>query len=246
MAHYKVILAYDGTDYQGFQRQAEGRTIQASVESALYKIGWKGTSINGAGRTDAGVHASGQVIGFEHDWDHPDRDLQAALNANLPLDIAALSVEQVSSDFHPRYSAIGRRYLYRLFCDEIRQPLKERYAWRVWPPMSMERLAGFPEKLVGEHDFSAFGTSPKPGGSTVRQIFYASWRNDQEYLLFEILGNAFLYHMVRRLVSYQVEVGQGKRDPEDFNQLVIGNHEEPIRGLAPASGLTLSDVRYPN
>lgn len=246
MAHYKVILAYDGTEYQGFQRQAEGRTIQAFVESALYKIGWKGTSINGAGRTDAGVHASGQVIGFEHEWDHPDRDLQAALNANLPLDIAALSVEQVSGDFHPRYSAVARRYLYRLFCDEIRQPLKERYAWRIWPPMSMERLAGFPEKLVGEHDFSAFGTSPKPGGSTVRQIFYAAWRNDQEYLLFEILGNAFLYHMVRRLVSYQVEVGQGKRNPEDFIQLVIGNHEEPVRGLAPASGLTLLDVRYPD
>lgn len=246
MAHYKVILAYDGTEYQGFQRQSEGRTIQASVESALYKIGWKGSSISGAGRTDAGVHASGQVVGFEHEWDHPASDLQAALNANLPLDIAALSAEQVGKDFHPRYSAIARRYLFRLFFDEIRQPLKERYAWRVWPPISMERMAGIPEKLVGEHDFSAFGTSPKPGGSTIREIFYANWRNDREYVLFEIQGNAFLYHMVRRLVSFQVEVGQGKRNPEEIEKLVIGNHEEPVQGLAPASGLTLLEVSYPN
>ncbi len=244
MAHYKVILAYDGTEYQGFQRQAAGPTIQASVESALRKIGWGGTSINGAGRTDAGVHASGQVVGFEHEWDHPGEDLQAALNANLPEDISALLVEKVDPAFHPRYSASARRYEYRLFVDQTRQPLKERYAWRIGAPLSVERMTAVAEKMVGKHDFSAFGTPPRPGGSTVRDIFAARWINDREYLVFDILGSAFLYHMVRRLVSFQVDVGQGKRRLGEIDELLDANLVLPVQGLAPASGLSLTEVRY--
>jgi tRNA pseudouridine38-40 synthase len=244
MAPYKVILAYDGTEFLGFQRQASGRTVQDSVEQALRKIGWNDASIIGAGRTDSGVHASGQVVGFDHEWEHTSEDLRDALNANLPADIAVIAVERVDEGFHPRYSALARSYTYRLFCDRVRQPLKERYAWRVWPPVSLDILHAVSKKVIGEHDFSAFGSPLKPGGSTIREIFSASWRSDQDYFLFEILGNAFLYHMVRRLVNFQVEIGQGKREIEDFDLPLSGECEETVQGLAPARGLVLKEVRY--
>ena len=245
MAHYKIILAYDGTEFLGFQRQLEGRTVQATVESALRRVGWIGASITGAGRTDTGVHASGQVVAFEHEWSHSDHDLRDALNANLPLDVAARSVEQVDDDFHPRYSAAARCYQYRLLVDSIRNPLKERYAWRVWPPVAMDLVEYAAEKLIGKHDFSAFGTPPQPGGSTTREIFGASWQIENEYVVFEILGNAFLYHMVRRLVSFQVDIGLEKRSLESIDVLLSGEQKTMVQGLAPAEGLFLKEVRYP-
>jgi tRNA pseudouridine38-40 synthase len=244
MAHYKVILAYDGTDFQGFQRQVKGRTVQASVESALRAIGWQNTTILGAGRTDTGVHASGQVIAFEFGWNHSIVELKNALNANLPDDIAAQSVEQASNDFHPRFSAVARRYCYRLFCDNVRQPLRERYAWRVWPAVSVDLLHETAAYLIGEHDFSAFGSAPQPGGSTIREVFTATWRGAKQDLVFEILGNAFLYHMVRRLVSFQVEIGQGTRYAEELKPYLDGKQRELVQGLAPAKGLILSEVVY--
>ncbi|MFC1922741.1 tRNA pseudouridine(38-40) synthase TruA [Chloroflexota bacterium] len=245
MARYKVILTYDGTEFQGFQRQVEVRTVQASVESALRSIGWQNATIFAAGRTDTGVHASGQVIAFDLAWDHSPRELRNALNANLPADIAARSVESVENDFHPRFCAAARRYRYRLFCDKVRQPMRERYVWRVWPPVSMDALQESARHLIGEHDFAAFGTPPQPGGSTVRKIFVSTWADDENEFVYEILGNAFLYHMVRRLVSLQVEIGQGKRKAQEIIGFLSNMRKEPVQGLAPAHGLILEEVEYP-
>lgn len=244
MAHYKVILAYDGTEFQGFQRQPEVRTVQASFEDGLRSLGWQGNSILAAGRTDAGVHASGQVVAFALEWKHSLRDLANALNANLPVDISARAVEIVEDSFHPRFSAEARRYQYRLFCDQVRQPLRERYAWRVWPPVSIEVMYQAASSLIGTYDFSAFGTSPRPGGSTERQIYAASWWNGEDEFIFEIIGNSFLYHMVRCLVYFQVEVGQAKREPDEIEDLLKNNSKERVQGLAPASGLMLTEVNY--
>ena len=245
MAHYKVILAYDGTDFQGFQRQEKGRTVQNTVECALHSIGWQNSTIWGAGRTDTGVHATGQVIAFEFGWNHSSEALRDALNANLPQDVAALSVELAGEDFHPRYSATSRRYRYHLFCDQFRQPLQERFAWRVWPKVSVDLLNETAAYLVGTHDFSAFGSATQPGGSTIREVFASGWQIDEPDLIFEILGNAFLYHMVRRLVSYQVEIGQGRRNPQEMQEVLRGERKELVQGLAPAQGLVLSEVIYP-
>jgi tRNA pseudouridine38-40 synthase len=244
MAHYKVILAYDGTDFQGFQRQVNGRTVQASVEAALRSIGWQDSTILGAGRTDTGVHASGQVVSFKFEWHHSPEELQDALNANLPDDIAAQSVELISSTFHPRFSAFARRYRYRLFCDNVRQPLRERFAWRVWPEVSIDLLHETASYLIGRHDFSAFGSAPQPGGSTIREVYSSSWQVVNQDLVFEITGNAFLYHMVRRLVSFQVEVGQGNQNPNEIKSYLKGEQRELVQGLAPAQGLFLSEVVY--
>jgi len=245
MAHYKIILAYDGTDFLGFQRQFEGRTVQNTLESALRRIGWGGSSVIGAGRTDAGVHASGQVVGIEFDWSHSTENLRDALNANLPQDVAVCSVEEIDKGFHARYSAIARCYQYRLFFDQIRNPLKERYAWRVWPPLSMDHVEKAAEFLIGEHDFSAFGTPPIPGGSTIREIINTSWNAEQDFIVFEILGNSFLYHMVRRLVNFQVEIGLERRSPFEIENLLKETHGPIVQGLAPARGLCLEEVRYP-
>lgn len=245
MAHYKIILAYDGTDFLGFQRQFEGRTVQNTLESALKRIGWGGSSVIGAGRTDAGVHASGQVVGIEFDWSHSNENLRDALNANLPQDVAVCSVEEIDKGFHARYSAIARCYQYRLFFDQIRNPLKERYAWRVWPPLSMDLVEKAAEILIGTHDFSAFGSPPIPGGSTVREIMSTSWNAEQDFIVFKILGNSFLYHMVRRLVNFQVEIGLGRRNPLEVENLLKETQGPIVQGLAPARGLCLEEVRYP-
>jgi tRNA pseudouridine38-40 synthase len=245
MAHYKIILAYDGTEFRGFQRQETGRTVQATFETALRSIGWQDSTIRFAGRTDTGVHATGQVIAFELGWNHTAEKLRDAINANLPEDISARSAEIIDGDFHPRYSATARRYRYHLFCDQVRQPLHERFAWRVWPKVSEDLLHETATYLVGTHDFSAFGSPPHPGGSTIRQIITAAWQKVDQSLVFDVLGNAFLYHMVRKLVSYQVEIGQGKRNPQELQEILEGEYNELVQGLAPAKGLFLSEVIYP-
>jgi len=241
MARYQIILAYDGSDFVGSQRQAGSRTVQGELERALGRIGWQGRSILLAGRTDTGVHASGQVAAFDLDWGHGLDDLQDALNANLPRDMAVREVKPTAENFHPRFDATSRRYRYRLFYDPLRDPLRERYAWRLWPPLgNLKPLAGI---WSGTHDFAAFGSPMKPGGSTRRTVLSAAWKGRGHDWSFEIQADAFLYRMVRRLVFLQVAVGQGKLQAEDLVRAL----EAPTRlpaGLAPASGLTLVEVRY--
>jgi tRNA pseudouridine38-40 synthase len=245
MARYQAILTYDGTDFNGFQRQAGVRSVQSVIETGLKLIGWPGKNVLAAGRTDTGVHAAGQVIAFDIEWQHTDIDLLRAVNANLPPDVAFRSVKRVPSDFHPRYAAYCRRYLYRCFCDPIRQPLRERYAWRIWPPVSLSEVNKSAELLIGEHDFAAFGTPPRAGGKTIRRIQMACWYEGGGDLVFDITGNAFLYRMVRRLVNFQIEIGQGLREAEEISERLSGKDKILVQGLAPAQGLTLVEVSYP-
>ncbi len=251
MARYQIILAYDGTSFLGSQRQAGSRTVQVELEKALRKIGWQGNSILLAGRTDTGTHASGQVAAFDLDWRHGSKKLQDALNSHLPEDMAVWEVKTASDQFHPRFEAISRRYRYRLFCSLIRDPLRERYAWRVWPPVSgLEPLAAV---WPGTHDFALFGSPPRAGGNTVRIVLSAEWQQCGDEWLFEIEANAFLYRMVRKLVFSQVAVGQGRLPADLLDRALDANpvireaaRPEIPAGLAPACGLTLVDVRYEN
>ncbi len=246
MARYQVTLAYDGTRFFGFQRQRKTRTVQGVVEAALQRLGWQGESILAAGRTDTGVHASGQVIAFDLNWRHGEQSLQNALNANLPADVSALMVQVAADSFHPRYDACSRTYQYRLICRPVRHPLLERFAWRVWPAPALERLQAASRDLPGRHDFAAFGRPPVQGGSTIRQIFRAEWRAEPEDgLLFTLSGNAFLYRMVRRIVALLVSIGQGNTPPDALRRR-LEPPREPVQGLAPPRGLTLTQVEYPS
>ncbi len=243
MAHYKLILAYDGTDFSGIQRQGRIRTVQGELEKSLGELGWQEKTLLFAGRTDAGVHASGQVATFTLDWQHSSADLRQALNAKLPQDVSILEVSTVGAEFHPRYDASSREYHYTIYHMPVRQPMRERYAWRIWPVLDLDRLEQCAAIIVGKHDFSAFGRAMKKGGNTVREVFTSRWSTTVDGWRYEIEANAFLYHMVRRLVYVQVRYAQGGISLEDVKQgLAAGRSLKP--GLAPAHGLVLVNVRY--
>lgn len=242
-AHYKVTLSYNGSAFAGFQRQADARTVQGEFEAGLRQIGWKGQSILGAGRTDTGVHARGQVVSFHLDWEHSIEDLRNALNYYLPNDMAAREVAVVPADFHPRFSAKSRTYRYHIFCCQVRDPLREAFAWRVWPPIDLERMCASTKRLIGTHDFKAFGSPVSEGGSTTREVISAEWQQDGEACSLTITANAFLYHMVRRITFALVLVGQGNA-AEDLIEECLSTGEAPFTGLAPAEGLVLEEVHY--
>ncbi|OGO62509.1 MAG: tRNA pseudouridine(38-40) synthase TruA [Chloroflexi bacterium RBG_19FT_COMBO_47_9] len=256
MERYQVILAYDGSHFKGFQRQANARSVQGVVENALHKLNWQGKSILAAGRTDTGAHATGQVIAFDLDWDHDPQDLKQALNKLLPQDVVAREVERVRASFHPRYDASWRKYFYRIYCQPMRDPFRDPYAWRVWPVVDLNNLREAAQPLIGTHDFSAFGTPPHSGGNTSRCVLETDWKQETPYLVFEIVAHAFLYHMVRRLAFMQVRIAQGKLNISDLiNSLAHGNDlvvvtattssKRLVHGLAPARGLILAEVHYP-
>jgi tRNA pseudouridine38-40 synthase len=243
MARYQIILAYDGTDFEGFQRQGSARTVQLVVEDALRCLNWQGRTILAAGRTDSGVHAGGQVAAFELDWAHSTEQLGRALNANLPHDVAVKSVGVADEEFHPRYSARARSYRYTIYCEAERNPLFDRFAWRVWPAVDLQKMQTAAALLPGNHDFAAFGTPPRAEGSTMRTVFRAGWEPQAGGLMFEVTANAFLYHMVRRMVYLLVLAGQNRFELEKLQQ-AIEQAQPQTPGLAPPCGLVLWKVWY--
>src|SRR5512138_973556 len=178
MARYKLTLAYDGSGFVGSQRQAstKARTVQGELEKALQKLGWSGRSVIMSGRTDTGVHATGQVASVDLDWSHAENQLVRALNSMLPADVAVRSAEIVNEKFHPRFDATARLYRYRLFCQSLRDPMRERFDWRVWPVVNTDILAKTAKLFLGTHDFSAFGSPTTPKGTTVRTVIKAKWQ----------------------------------------------------------------------
>ncbi len=248
VARYKAILEYDGTDFLGFQRQAQGllRTVQGEVETALGRIGWVGKAVLGAGRTDTGVHASGQVIAFDFDWPHGDEDLLRALNANLSPDVAVKSLAVCAPDFHPRFRARGRRYRYTIYNAPVRSPLAGRYAWHVWPPaLSVAAMQTASRLLMGGHDFAAFGADPKKNHRTIRTLSISEWSQAPGgWLYFDIQADAFLYRMVRSLVGALKRVGAGDLTVAAFEAILESRDRAQCPPLAPPQGLCLVEVLY--
>lgn len=250
MARYQLTLAYDGTDFFGSQRQAKKRTVQGELEKALHTLGWSERSVILSGRTDTGVHATGQVASVDLNWSHTEEDLLRALNAELPADMSVRDARIAPANFHPRFDAISRTYRYRLFCQPLRDPIRERFAWRVLPTVITEALTKTAMLFLGTHDFSAFGSPTSSKGTTVRTVRKAEWTqiaNDEWQ--FEVTANAFLYRMVRRLVFVQVAAAQGKIPLEAIAQSLANQASAEKRsvlpsGLAPAHGLMLVEVKY--
>ncbi len=256
MARYKLILAYDGAAFAGSQRQAAGarsrtgrrQTVQGALEEALRDLGWRGRSVILAGRTDAGAHASGQVAAVDIEWAHGPHALRDALNAHLPFELAVSDLDQVDARFHPRFDATSRRYRYRLFCGHVRDPLRERLAWRVWPAFDPEVLVDVSQTFIGRHNFAAFGSAPSARSGTVRTVSLSSWTEVEPggRWQFDVAADAFLYRMVRRLVFVQVAVAQGRCSREAVLRSLdrgAGSNQLPA-GLAPAHGLELMEVTY--
>lgn len=244
MQRYKAVLAYDGKAYQGFQRQRRGQpTIQQSIEDALKHITKESISITAAGRTDSGVHATGQVISFSLSWHHSEQALQNAINATLPADIAILQLEQVSDTFHPRFDARRRAYKYLIYNAPIRHPLYRHHSWHVRRPLDVDKMNEAAVSLVGVHDFATFGRPPQ-GTSTIRELFVARWQPEAPFLAFVIEANAFLYRMVRSLVGTLRLVGDGSWQVEDFLGAFNARDRNRSGKVAPPQGLYLASVMY--
>lgn len=247
MAHYKSIVAYDGTNFYGFQRQSPGsnlRTVQSEIETRLTQIGWTENSILAAGRTDTGVHASGQVISFKLDWKHTTRELTAAINNGLADEISIQSIEEISDGFHPRFDAVSRRYKYQIYVQPVRDPLRDRFAWKVWPDVNDNLMNEAARILIGNHNFRNFGKPHKTGGSTKRNVFHSKWSRLADNLVYEVEANAFLYHMVRRIVKLLIEVGHNRINIEYIKEILRSEDKAGPQGIAPPNGLILEEVVY--
>jgi tRNA pseudouridine38-40 synthase len=190
------------------------------------------------------VHASGQVVAYALDWSREPEQLTAALNAHLPADVAVRNTEVVPADFEPRFSAIRRRYVYTVLMDPIRNPLKERTAWRVWPEPDFKRLSKVAGLFVGKRDFGAFGRAPISGGHTVRTISKAHWRHDGAESILILEADAFLYRMVRRIAGASLQIGWGEKQLEDVELSLSDPAQKWAGKLAPAKGLSLEAVYY--
>lgn len=252
VTRYRAVLAYDGTEYLGFQRQAgDTPTIQGAVEAALRQVTQREITVIGAGRTDAGVHATGQVIAFDAAWPHETDALWRAINANLPDAVALQSLEEAGADFHPRFDARSRAYAYTLYFAPVRQPRWQRYAWHIATHCSpaLDDLRQAAAGLVGKHDFATFGQPPQ-GESTVREVFRSEIALvDQPeasgcILRYEIEANAFLYRMVRRIAGGLARVGRGNLAAEDFLTAFRAADGTWPNPSAPAHGLCLTRVTY--
>jgi tRNA pseudouridine38-40 synthase len=239
----KALVAYDGTDFLGFQRQAAGRTVQGVLETVLERITQAETSVLAAGRTDAGVHAEGQVIAFDTDWRHSLPDLKRAMNAVLPQDVAVRDLERVSSGFHPRFDALSRCYRYTVYNSAVRTPLYRRTSLFWKEPLRLDAIESATAAIKGEHDFAAFGR-PTQGKVTIRRVLDASWTVDLPWLFFEIEANAFLFRMVRSIVGTLLQVGQGRLSSDEFEAILVSRDRGQAGRTAPAHGLCLVCVRY--
>lgn len=241
---YRATVEYDGTDFWGYQIQAEGRTVQGELEKSLRQVTGFQVRVDGAGRTDAGVHAVGQVIAFNVTWRHPLAHLHRALNATLPRDVGLTSLTITPDDFHPRFSAVSRSYRYTVLNRPWPGVLQRRYAHHVREPLNIEAMRQASRYLLGSHDFASFGKPPQ-GEVTIREITQAEWLTSGEQLWFDITANAFLYRMVRTIVGTLIEVGRGRTAVNDVKEILAAKDLTRSAAPAPAHGLCLRHVAYP-
>jgi tRNA pseudouridine38-40 synthase len=238
----KLVLEYEGTGYHGWQAQAGAPTIEAALRTAINGLTGEKPALTAAGRTDAGVHALGQVVNFKLERDFPIEQLPGALNARLPRDIAVRSAEVVDEEFNARYSARARLYAYRIRQGLPREAYQRQYAWGVHENLDLAAMQRAGERLEGRHDFRAFGRSPRPGGHTVRHVYHVIISALGEWVTIAVAADAFLYGMVRRIAGALVDVGRSKRTVDWIDALLSGS-ADGLR-LAPAQGLVQVGVEY--
>jgi tRNA pseudouridine38-40 synthase len=250
MRNLKLVLAYDGSEFSGWQVQPDAVTIQGTLASAIGRVTGEKVLPQGSGRTDAGVHALAQVASFATESPIPAENLVKALNDILPPSIRVLEAAEVPLAFHARKSARAKTYRYRIYRGAICPPFLARYVWHYPYPLdedAMGRAAGF---VVGQHDFTSFAAvDPERGRedetiSNVREIFASTWEPEEEELVYLVRGSGFLHHMVRNLVGTFVLVGKGTLKPEDMAMILEARNRSDAGATAPASGLYLVSVDY--
>lgn len=248
MRNLKLILAYDGTDFSGWQVQPHAPSIQGTLASAVGRITGENVLPQGSGRTDAGVHALAQVATFPTESVIPAANLVIALNHILPPTIRVLECVEVPANFHARKSVGAKTYRYRIYRGAICPPFLARYVWHYPYPMNFDALEQAAPRIEGEHDFSSFAAvDPEKGRDEkdcTRRILASGWRREGEEFVYEVRGNGFLHHMVRNLVGTFVLVGKGTLQPEDISRILEMRNRSAAGATAPASGLYLVHVDY--
>lgn len=252
---FKITLAYDGTAFVGWQRQAAGASIQGLLEEALTRLDHGEVIVSGAGRTDAGVHALGQVASFclRRAIDGPS--LVRSLNASLPDSVRVLAADQVPDTFHARFSARRKTYGYRLWNADVLSPFERPYVWHVHGPLDRDAMAAAAVLIEGRHDFAAFRAAGGTTRSTDREVFSSRVLASKcppvppcplfsPLIVYEISGSGFLRHMVRNVVGTLVEIGRGRRPVEWMSEILAGRDRRQAGPTAPARGLVLVSVEY--
>jgi tRNA pseudouridine38-40 synthase len=243
----RLLLEYDGTRYHGWQRQADAATIQQTLEEALERLTGEAIALIGSGRTDAGVHALGQVANFRLKSTIPLKAFQEGLNSLLPKDIAVLAAHEATTEFHARKSARAKTYEYRILRRANRSPLHHHYAWWIAQHLDLPALEAAAATLPGEHDFTAFRASGSDNINPVRRVLAAAWRDAPDgWLSFTITATGFLRGMVRSLVGTMVEVGRGKAPAAKMAELLASGARHLAGPTAPPQGLYLVEVYYEN
>jgi tRNA pseudouridine38-40 synthase len=245
LRHLKLTIAYDGALYAGWQLQPNGKTVQEVVEGALAKIAGRAVRIHGSGRTDAGVHARGQVANCSLNTPLAAATFKRALNANLPEDIRVMRVQEVGAKFHARFSAKGKKYRYQIDCGAVADPFQRAYAWHHPRPLNLGAMRTAARLLKGRHDFSALSANPmRAVESTVRTISKLTVTKQGSLITITVSADGFLYKMVRSIVGALVKVGEERMTVEQLRELVKARKRTALVETAPAHGLFLWRVFY--
>ncbi|WP_343345639.1 tRNA pseudouridine(38-40) synthase TruA [Terrisporobacter petrolearius] len=243
MRNLKLTIQYDGTKYCGWQKQPNSSGIQGTIEYAIYEITKEKVNIIGSGRTDAGVHALGQVANFKTNSNIPAARIPDALNAKLPKDISIIDCQEVSDDFHSRYSATGKIYRYLIYNKPYRSPLYKGISYHVRYDLDIEKMRVEAQLLLGTHEFKGFMSSGSSVKDTVRTIHNISIEESGDLIVLEVEGNGFLYNMVRIIVGTLVDIGRGRID-KPLEEIIASQDRGEAGHTAPAHGLFLKKVHY--
>ena len=247
MPTFKITLAYDGTDFVGWQRQADGTSIQGLLEDALGELDLRQVTVTGAGRTDAGVHAIGQVAGFSLERAIAPEQLVRALNGRLPGDVRVLSAMEVPAAFHARFDARSKAYRYRIWNADVASPFERRYVWHIGGHLDVGSMADAAGRLRGCHDFAAFQAAGSRTRKTERVVSLSCVERpalDGPLVTYEVTGDGFLRHMVRNIVGTLVEIARGRRPPDWIAEVLRSRDRTRAGQTAPAGGLFLVGVEY--
>ncbi len=244
MGNIKLVIQYDGTNYCGWQKQKNGISIQEEIEKAIFIVTGEKVNLIGAGRTDKGVHAQGQVANFLTSSSIPADKFKYALNSKLPEDIKVIESELVDDSFHSRYDALGKKYTYIIYNRRILNPLYRNYSYHVPYKLNFHYMEEAAKYFLGTHDFSAFMASNSSVKSTIRTIYNIDLKKDKDLICISIKGNGFLYNMVRIIVGTLVEVGSGKLNPNSIPNIIESKDRKKAGHTAPAKGLYLDEVYY--
>lgn len=242
---FKLTIQYDGTDYHGWQRQPGASTIQGEIEKRLSMITKQKIIIDGSGRTDAGVHAIGQVASFRVSSDLNADDYFRALNGLLPRDICITECKEVPHGFHARFNAIGKTYRYCIMNRILRDPFKRKYIWQFQKRLDLEAIHEATSYFIGEYDFKSFENTGSPRPHTVRHITSAVFQELGDGMFhFEVTANGFLQNMVRNIVGTLIDVGMGRTRPEKIKEIIASKDRKKAGPTAPPLGLFLMEVYY--